>query len=229
MIMGMNILHNGSVSPRKRKVKVGREWMPITITLKEMQQHSVIATVNRVIQPFSRGHTFVPAEIIRDNMTEGKNRQRITYIVNSGGNVVDGQLIESRVANTPKGMHEYVRIGVENTSNKKKIIRKGDLLATVETLNEAQISAITPWTQMKIIENQNILAASIIDCWKLNPANPATHGPNINYHNGVDSTEGYRPFKKKGREACLSLRVMEDSSIWKEGRPSCRGTTGSPG
>jgi hypothetical protein len=198
---------------------VNKEWMPITITLEELQQHSVIATVNRVIPPFTIGHAVLPAEIIRNDDTMLRNEDRGTYIINSGGCIIDGQLVESSIKESQGGVHEYVRISVENKTDKKRFIKKGDLLATAEIMSQAQINTLSNWDENKMALNEARLIASIVECWNINTANSATQGPTL--LSGVDSIAGeFASHEGKGRSMPV-FKGVEDLSLKNVETPTC--------
>ena len=68
MILGMDVLHKGSVMCAKRLVEIGDERQPITITLGELEQPTIIAATNKVINPYEYGE--IRGRVIKDTITE---------------------------------------------------------------------------------------------------------------------------------------------------------------
>ena len=89
MILGINILHGRAVCPRKQIVKIQKQKMPITITLQEMMQHTVIAMQNICIAPNVQENIVVNTIIVRTpdaNIIESKKH---TYVLNLGEDIIN--------------------------------------------------------------------------------------------------------------------------------------------
>ena len=89
MILGMNILHEEAVCPRKQIVKIQNQKMPIIITLQEMMQHTVIAMQNICIASDVQENIVVNAMIVRTLDANIIKSNGHTYVLNSEGDVIN--------------------------------------------------------------------------------------------------------------------------------------------
>ena len=159
MILGMDVLHKGSVMCAKRLVEIGDERQPITITLGELEQPTIIAATNKVINPYEYGE--IKGRVIKDTITEeAEPTQGETYILNAGGVITTNQLVKSTKLKAENAqVSEYVPIRIFNRTRKKMCIRKGTVLATAEAVSPETLSTLTEYTVEKAIQNHQILAA----------------------------------------------------------------------
>ena len=161
MILGMNVLNTGCIHLKERYVEVDNERMPITITLNEFEQETILSAINVVIPPWTLQPKEVKGELMKGS-NELDDTTVNTYIINSGGSVQTNTLVTSikKKNDGAKQVHEYVPVHVVNLTNKKKIIRKGDILATAEKLTEEQINAFCEFTPEKEQVNNTIIACA---------------------------------------------------------------------
>ena len=90
--------------------------MPIIITLQEMMQHTVIAMQNICIAPNVQENIVVNAMIVKTpdaNIIESKGH---TYVLNLGGDIINNQLVDSRVVNN---CNEYVKVVIAAPRGRK--------------------------------------------------------------------------------------------------------------
>ena len=159
MILGMDVLHTGGVNCAKRLVEIDGETQPITITLGELDQPSVLAATNRVVNPYSYG--MIQGKIIHDKGEHDASMHGGTYILNAGGIIRANQLVTStkHKAENAKEISEYVPIQIFNGTGKKMCIKKGTILATAEAVTGDTLNALTEYTVERVIDNYAILAS----------------------------------------------------------------------
>ena len=141
MIIGVDLLHTGGVDFEKGRVKIQGQYMPIVYTL-EPQQHTVVAAMNKVIPP--NEVVKIKGRVLHSGPTDHKSEPQ-TYVVNTGGMLVDSLLVNSKIYDTTRGkerikeQRENVTLVAMNLSNKPKQIKRGDLLATLRVINEQEM------------------------------------------------------------------------------------------
>ena len=135
LILGTDILHNGSIDLKNRRIHIAGEEMPITLTLKERGQSSVISTMNMVVPPLT---TITLKGRLIHNELQPKTED--LYLIRAGGIVVDSLLVERDMKQHPKKKEiiENVEILVCNDTVRKRHIRKGDFIATAEPIDLQQ-------------------------------------------------------------------------------------------
>ena len=85
-------------------------------------------------------------------------------MLNSGGDVINNQLVDSRVVNN---CNEYVKVVIAASRGKKTsktVIRKENILTTAKKLTVEAISAISTWDHKKFMNNERIFISSVIGC-----------------------------------------------------------------
>ena len=159
LIIGIDILHKGAISLVNRWVEIGNYRQPITITLSELQQATVMAAVNTVIQPYS--YKEIKGKLIKDNLNEIENLEPQNYILNAGGIVTVNQLVTSEKCKAQGAQHinEYVPVKLFNKTNKKMCIKKGTVMATAEHVSNDVLNCMTEFTLDKAINNWNMIAS----------------------------------------------------------------------
>ena len=152
MILGLDILNTGSVNLKNRYVEIEGLRQPITITLGELKQATVMAISNRTIQPGS--YHEIKGRIIKDSIIDDKLEPQ-TYILNAGGIVAVNQLVSSNLikAEGARQISEYVVVRVFNKTQKKIQIKKGTIIATAESVSNETLSAIEEFTPEKARHN----------------------------------------------------------------------------
>ncbi len=151
MILGINVLHEGSVNLLKRRVTIRKESMPISITLEEMHQPTVVAAINLSLPPYTQ--KFIKGRLIPDEMDESLPGASNTMILNTKGDSGYDVLVNSTTmkAEGAKKSTEYVITMVENRTPVKRTIMKGTILATAMRLTAEEVNGIITEAQAKAL------------------------------------------------------------------------------
>ncbi|MFI5422946.1 MAG: retropepsin-like aspartic protease, partial [Nitrososphaerales archaeon] len=216
LILGIDILNDGGVNCKERFVEISGQRQPITITLGELGQSTVLAATNKVIQPF---HSLeMNGKVIKDNNAQIASLQEDTYILNGGGIVERDQLVKSKKCKAvgATGVSEYVPIRLFNSTSKKMIIRKGTILATAELLDVETVNAIQEYTWNKAISNHNILSAVFSPNADMGGSREQSHLPSSNpvtQENAIAKGTAQQQCSESVTCQSLNTRVVVDDPI----------------
>ena len=140
LILGVDVMNKGSINFQKKRLKINGEYMPITFTLNEIQQYTVVAAINKKVP----AHELVKIKgrVIRDEDCSSLVEPQ-TYVVNTGGMLVDSLVVESKIKQHNKKSgetenQEVITMLAMNVTNKSKQVKKGDILATLSVLKEQE-------------------------------------------------------------------------------------------
>ena len=140
LILGMDVLHKGCLNFNKKRIKIQGEIMPVTFNLKELRQFTVIALMNKVVP--TQKMVKIKGKVIRDSAI-CTNMQPNTYVVNTGGMMVDSILTNSRINTNGKGeKEEHITLFAINSTSNKRQIKRGDILATLEVVRGEDVEVI---------------------------------------------------------------------------------------
>ena len=138
LILGVNIMHSGSINFKKRRLKIEGQRMPITFTLNKAQHYTVVAACNRVIP----AHELlkIKGKVI-NSIQEGTALKPQTYVINTGGLLRDSTVVNSKIlpVTNKKGKQtdeERVKVLAMNPFNKDRWVKKGDILATLDLITD---------------------------------------------------------------------------------------------
>ena len=101
-----------------------------------MMQHTVIAMQNICIAPDVQENIVINAMIVRTPDANIIKSKEHTYVLNSGGDVINNQLVDSRVVNN---CNEYVKVVIAASRGRKTsktVIRKENILTIAKELKQ---------------------------------------------------------------------------------------------